>query len=204
MSITQVNVKSIFFRKFDSVRLEMVFVIGLSFLGILSLGAGFVNNKIAIIVLRALMGIRKRAVAAQGVKYTDIRHSICDDNTFRSRTLGACSSGTTRTSSGDCYARRLWCSCRWYVSVLALCNFANEDITFEVLGLFIGSVLVQYGSFHWVFWFAAIVAIPVALACLFIIPPQVEQSEGEQDMSSAKWERLDPIGILILTGISSP
>ena len=37
----------------------MVFVAGLSFLGILSVGAGFVNNKIAIIVLRTVMGIGK-------------------------------------------------------------------------------------------------------------------------------------------------
>lgn len=42
--------------------LEKAFVTGLSFLGFLSVGAGFVNNKIAIIILRALMGIGKLEV----------------------------------------------------------------------------------------------------------------------------------------------
>jgi hypothetical protein len=37
----------------------MAFVTGLCFLGILSFGAGFVSNKITIIVLRAVMGIGK-------------------------------------------------------------------------------------------------------------------------------------------------
>ena len=32
---------------------------GVAFLGIVSIGAGFANNKIAIIVLRALMGISR-------------------------------------------------------------------------------------------------------------------------------------------------
>ncbi|KAN0078090.1 Major facilitator superfamily domain containing protein [Tylopilus felleus] len=142
---------------------KMVFVIGLSFLGILSLGAGFVNNKIAIIVLRALMGIPSAMTIPSALALLVRVFPEPLEQARAIATLGGCGAVA------------------------------------DVLGLFIGSVLVQYGSFHWVFWFAAIVAIPVALACLFIIPPQVEQSEVEQDMSSAKWERLDPIGILILT-----
>lgn len=76
-------------------------------------------------------------------------------------------------------------------------------MTHAVLGLFIGAVLVRYASYHWVFWFAAIVATPVAVSCLLAIPPEVAKSKDEPGPRSAKWERLDPIGISILTGVSS-
>ena len=46
-------------RQFTQQASENAFIIGVAFLGIFSLFAGFVNNKIAIIVLRALMGIGK-------------------------------------------------------------------------------------------------------------------------------------------------
>jgi membrane protein implicated in regulation of membrane protease activity len=35
-----------------------------------------------------------------------------------------------------------------------------------VFGLLFGAMLVEWASYHWVFWFAAIVALPVATACV--------------------------------------
>lgn len=79
-------------------------------------------------------------------------------------------------------------------------NFTKCVILRAVLGLFIGAVLVQYASYHWVFWFVGIVAIPVALGCLFIIPPEIAKSQDEQGTSGPKWKTLDLTGISILTG----
>ena len=86
---------------------------------------------------------------------------------------------------------RCW---RWHYSV-------NNNMTRAVLGLFIGAILVQYASYHWVFWFSAIVAVPVALCCLLVTPPEIANSQDNPDTRSAKWESLDPIGISILTGV---
>jgi predicted MFS family arabinose efflux permease len=80
-------------------------------------------------------------------------------------------------------------------------SFANNMMTRAVLGLFIGAVLVRYASYHWVFWFVAIVAFPVALCCLFMIPPEIAKSKNQPETRKAEWESLDPIGILILTGV---
>jgi len=67
-----------------------------------------------------------------------------------------------------------------------------------VLGILIGAMFVEWASYHWVFWFVAIMAVPVALACFFIIPPQIAKTEPE----AAKWKSLDLIGISILTGMN--
>ncbi|KAI9463830.1 major facilitator superfamily domain-containing protein [Boletus coccyginus] len=141
---------------------KKVFVTGLSFLGILSVGAGFVNDKIAIIVFRALMGITSAMTIPSAL--TLLVHVFPEP-------LGQ--------------ARA--------IAVLGSCGAVAD-----LLGLFIGAVLVRYASYHWVFWFVAMVAIPVALCCLFVIPPEIAKSEDRPDMRNAKWESLDPIGILIL------
>ncbi|KAG8215717.1 major facilitator superfamily domain-containing protein [Butyriboletus roseoflavus] len=142
---------------------KKAFIMGVTFLGIISIGAGFVNNKIAIMVLRALMGISSAMTIPSAL--TLLVH-VFPDPLEQARAIGV---------FGGCGA------------------VAN------VLGLFIGAVLVQYTSYHWVFWFVAIVAIPVALGCLFIIPTDIAVSRNEPDTHSAKWKSLDLIGISILT-----
>ncbi|KAH0835592.1 major facilitator superfamily domain-containing protein [Lanmaoa asiatica] len=141
------------------------FTTGVAFLGIFSIGAGFVNNKIAIIVLRALMGTASAMTIPSALT---LLVRVFPEPLEQARAIGV---------FGGCGA------------------VAN------VLGLFIGAVLVQYASYHWVFWFVAIIAIPVALGCLFIIPPEVAKSKVEFDTRNAKWKSLDLIGISILTGV---
>ncbi|KAG8215712.1 major facilitator superfamily-domain-containing protein [Butyriboletus roseoflavus] len=147
----------------------------MAFLGVFALCAGFVNNKIAIIVLRALMGIASAMTIPSAL--TLLVH-VYPDPLEQARAIGVL---------GGC-----GCSCR--------CS-ANNSVTRVVLGLFIGAILVEYASYHWVFWVVAIVAIPVALGCLFIIPMEIAMSRNEPDTHSAKWKSLDLIGISILTGV---
>ncbi|OAX40409.1 MFS general substrate transporter [Rhizopogon vinicolor AM-OR11-026] len=67
----------------------------------------------------------------------------------------------------------------------------------NVLGLLIGAMFVQWASYHWVFWFVAILAVPAALACVYIIPPQITKTSTEPE--AAKWKSLDLVGVSILT-----
>lgn len=70
-------------------------------------------------------------------------------------------------------------------------------IIYTVGGLLIGAMLIEWTSFHWVFWFVACMALPVAVACVFIIPSQVTSEPG-----AAKWKNLDLVGVSILTGMN--
>ncbi|KAG1796351.1 major facilitator superfamily domain-containing protein [Suillus plorans] len=69
----------------------------------------------------------------------------------------------------------------------------------NVLGLIIGAMLVQWTSYHWAFWFIAIVAVPAALACVFIIPPEISNTKNNLEPGAAKWKSLDLLGVTILT-----
>ena len=51
------------------------------------------------------------------------------------------------------------------------------------------------------FWFVAILAVPAALVCVFIIPPQIAKAT-DSSQSEAKWKSLDLIGVSILTGMN--
>ena len=66
----------------------------MSFLGIISTAAGFVNDKIVIILMRALMGIGKWK-KPYNVGSANTNHSVCDVNPLRSRTVGAGFPGTS-------------------------------------------------------------------------------------------------------------
>ncbi|KZV87502.1 MFS general substrate transporter [Exidia glandulosa HHB12029] len=64
----------------------------------------------------------------------------------------------------------------------------------NVSGLIIGGILVQLASWEWVFWLAAIIAIPVAVICALLIPAQPVRERGEDRLSY-----LDIPGVGILT-----
>lgn len=70
----------------------------------------------------------------------------------------------------------------------------------NILGLLIGGMFVEWASYHWVFWFVAISAVPVSLACVFIIPPRFKETTGSPEpVKAAKWKSLDLVGVSILT-----
>ncbi|KAF8840096.1 MFS general substrate transporter [Paxillus ammoniavirescens] len=142
---------------------KKLFIGGVSALGILSVAAGFVNDKIPIIILRALIGIASAMTVPSALT---LLVNVFPDPLHQARALGV---------FGGCTA------------------VAN------VLGLLIGAMFVQWASFHWVFWFVALIAIPVALACLFIIPPEIAKSDAKPNTRTAKWKCLDLIGVCLLT-----
>ncbi|THH14444.1 hypothetical protein EW146_g5879 [Bondarzewia mesenterica] len=65
----------------------------------------------------------------------------------------------------------------------------------NVAGLIIGGVFAQFATWHWVFWFVTIVAVPISFSCIFLIPAQ--PNKGHSRTQSLK--RLDMIGVSILT-----
>lgn len=70
-----------------------------------------------------------------------------------------------------------------------------------MLGLIIGAIFVEFASWRWVFWFVALVAIPVALSCVLLIPAAASQSEDlSLEPQVSKWKSLDLGGVSILTG----
>ncbi|KAH7915495.1 major facilitator superfamily domain-containing protein [Hygrophoropsis aurantiaca] len=141
---------------------KTAFIAGVSGLGLLSVGAGFVKDKIIIIILRALIGIASAMTIPSALT---LLVNVFPDPLEQARAIGI---------FGGCGA------------------VAN------VLGLLIGAFFVQFASYHWVFWFVALVAAPVALGCVFIIPPQQENLDSV-DPQAAKWKRLDLIGVSMLT-----
>ncbi|KAH9942633.1 MFS general substrate transporter [Amylocystis lapponica] len=141
---------------------KIAFISGIAGLGVISIGAGFVNDKIILIVLRALSGV----VAALTIPSA----LTLIVNVF------------TEPSEQD----------------RAIAAFGGCGAIGNVLGLVIGAIFVEYASWRWVFWFVALVAIPIAATCLFLIPPQEPALEGVEPQV-AKWKTLDIVGVSILT-----
>ncbi|KIJ09027.1 hypothetical protein PAXINDRAFT_172663 [Paxillus involutus ATCC 200175] len=142
---------------------KKVFIGGVSALGILSVAAGFVNDKIPIIILRALIDIASAMTIPSGLA---LLVNVFPDPLHQAQALGV------------------------YGSCAAVAN---------VLGFPIGAMFVQWTSFHCVFWFVGSIAIPVALASLFVIPPQIAKSANKPNVRIAKWKSLALIGVFILT-----
>ncbi|KAG0704079.1 major facilitator superfamily domain-containing protein [Suillus ampliporus] len=142
---------------------KIAFIGGVSGLGVISLCAGFVNDTIPIIILRALSGIASSMTIPSALT---LLVNIFPDPLEQARAIGL---------FGGCG------------------GVAN------VVGLLIGAMFVEWASYHWVFWFVAIVAVPVALACVFIIPPQTTKTTDNPEHATAKWKCLDLVGVSILT-----
>ncbi|KAI0776916.1 MFS general substrate transporter [Trametes elegans] len=69
----------------------------------------------------------------------------------------------------------------------------------NILGLTIGAIFVQFASWSWVFWFVALVALPIAAACMLLIPAQDPHLDGLAGRKEARWKSLDMVGVSILT-----
>lgn len=63
-----------------------------------------------------------------------------------------------------------------------------------MLGLFIGAIFVQFATWSWVFWFVAIIAVPVSVVAVWLIP-----NDSGKSASKSKMKGLDLIGVSILT-----
>ncbi|KAJ6478639.1 MFS general substrate transporter [Mycena vitilis] len=81
---------------------------------------------------------------------------------------------------------------------LALGAFGGTGGIANILGLVIGAILVQFASWRWAFWFATLLALPVAGMAAWLVPPQVLTANRIQPPRE-KLRRLDISGVSILT-----
>ncbi len=72
--------------------------------------------------------------------------------------------------------------------------------TSTALGLIISAIFVQFASWSWIFWFGAIVCMPIAGLSVFLIPKQEPRVSDFGITGGAKWKSLDLLGVSILTG----
>ena len=196
-------------------------------LGILSIGAGFVNSKIVLIVLRALSGLGTlspfhqqlslllnglRLFAAASLTIPSALSLLVDVFPEKKEQARMCCEIShpflvfefMSDSRRHWYLRRLrgrwkWCV-RVAISSSALLNV--RPISHAVLGLIIGAIFVQYANWSWVFWFVAIVASLIAWFGTIMIPggfmPTTPSEPGKP-----RWKALDIGGVSILTGKSA-
>jgi MFS family permease len=57
----------------------------------------------------------------------------------------------------------------------------------------VGAIFVQYASWRWIFWLIAIIALPIAAACIYLIPATPSRDDS-------KVSQLDFVGVSTLTG----
>ena len=71
------------------------------------------------------------------------------------------------------------------------------------MGILIGALFVQFVTWRWVFWFAAIVGLSIAAVSIFLIPPEHElrNKSGASALLGefGKLKGLDLVGVSILT-----
>ncbi|KAG1895789.1 major facilitator superfamily domain-containing protein [Suillus fuscotomentosus] len=139
------------------------FVGGVFGFGVISLCAGFVDDTIPLIILRALTGIASAMTIPSALA---LLVNVFPEPLEQARAIGIFGGCASVASS---------------------------------LGFLIAAMFVQWASYHWVFWFVAIVAVPAALACAFIIPPEIANTKDNLEHAAAKWKSLDLLGVTILT-----
>ncbi|KAG8693514.1 hypothetical protein FRC09_010458 [Ceratobasidium sp. 395] len=61
-----------------------------------------------------------------------------------------------------------------------------------VLGTMVGAILVQYASWRWIFWLISIIAIPISIACVLLIPKTPRNPEHKKT-------KFDFVGVFMLT-----
>ncbi|KAG1796381.1 major facilitator superfamily domain-containing protein [Suillus plorans] len=142
---------------------KTAFVGGVAGLAVISLCAGFVNDTIPLIVLRALTGIASAMTIPSALT---LLVNVFPEPLEQARAIGL---------------------------------FGGCGCAASVLGLMIGAMFVEWTSYHFVFWFVTIVATPAALACVFVIPPEISNTKDNIKPAAAKWKSLDLLGATILT-----
>ncbi|KZP08424.1 MFS general substrate transporter [Athelia psychrophila] len=81
----------------------------------------------------------------------------------------------------------------------ALSAFGGSGSVGNVMGLFVGAIFIQYASWHWTFWFLALLTVPIASVGLLLIPREKAPCEGPKLEGFAKFKSLDLIGVSTLT-----
>ncbi|KAG8720151.1 hypothetical protein FRC09_010038 [Ceratobasidium sp. 395] len=132
------------------------FIVGTAFFGAISLGGGFVNDRIVLIVLRALQGIGASLTIPSALS---LLVQLFPEPAEQARAIGM---------------------------------FGATAAIGNVLGTMVGAIFVQYASWRWIFWLIAMIALPIAAACILLIPT-VPSHDG------AKVSQLDFIGVSTLT-----
>ncbi|KZP03713.1 MFS general substrate transporter, partial [Athelia psychrophila] len=80
----------------------------------------------------------------------------------------------------------------------ALSAFGGSGSMGSVLGLFVGAIFIEYASWHWSFWFLALLTVPIASLGLFLIPREKAPSAAPRLKGYAKFKSLDLIGVSTL------
>ena len=65
--------------------------------------------------------------------------------------------------------------------------------------MLLGAIFLQIASWHWIFWFAALVCVPLAAVCCVLIPNSVTPVETLEVTGLKKLARLDVTGVSVLT-----
>ncbi|KAF8605943.1 MFS general substrate transporter [Ceratobasidium sp. AG-I] len=133
-----------------------VFIIGTSFFGLISLGGGFANDKITLLILRALQGIGASLTIPSSL---NLIVQMFPDPQEQSRAIGL------------------------FGAIGAIGN---------VLGTIIGAILVEYASWSWIFWLIALLAVPISISCVVLIPKTPRKLENKKST-------FDFVGVFLLT-----
>ncbi|KAF8605945.1 MFS general substrate transporter [Ceratobasidium sp. AG-I] len=133
-----------------------VFIIGTALFGLISLGGGFANDKITLLILRALQGIGASLTIPSSL---NLIVQMFPDPQEQSRAIGLFG---------------------------AIGSFGN------LLGTIIGAILVEYTSWSWIFWLIALLAVPISISCIFLIPKTPRNLENKKTS-------FDFVGVFLLT-----
>ena len=129
------------------------FVSGAMILALTHLGAGFVQQKIALLVLRALGGIGSALTIPSALSMIV---ALFPDQQSQSRAI-AIFGGVGGVGNGE------------FISLLQSIHDTHPWVP-TVLGLIIGALLVQYTTWQWIFYFTAIMGSTIGIACFILIP----------------------------------
>ncbi|KDQ19195.1 hypothetical protein BOTBODRAFT_28684 [Botryobasidium botryosum FD-172 SS1] len=133
-----------------------IFIVGNILLGVMALGAGFVKDKIGLLVLRAFCGI--------GAAFT----------------IPSALNLIVRMFPNPREQSR------------AISFFGSAGALGNVGGLLLGGILVQYTTWHWIFFLITMIAVPIGIVCFVFIPEQPRMSKEDRP-------GLDAVGVTSLT-----
>lgn len=153
---------------------KYAFIGGAFVLGVFSLVSGFVHAKVGLFVLRALAGVCAAMTIPSSLT---LLVRLFPGEKEQARAIGVYG-GSAALGNGQ----------------FVVC-FNDVILTGStVLGLIIGAIFIQYASWPWLFWLAALIATPISLVCAILVPTQpAVANEGN------RIARLDLPGISILT-----